>query len=102
MRFQRAKLAKMANVIITFRIMPESPEEDLGRIEKEAKEKIEAYAGKGDTKTTITPIAFGLKALDIIFIMDETKGVPDPLEKQISEIAGVNSVEVTDVRRAVG
>jgi elongation factor 1-beta len=92
----------MANVVITFRIMPESPKEDLARIEKEAKQKIEAYVGKGDTKTTITPIAFGLKALDIIFIMDEKKGVPDPLEKQISEISGVNSVEVTDVRRAVG
>lgn len=92
----------MANVVITFRIMPESPEEDLVRIEKEAKQKIQAYAGKGDTKTTITPIAFGLKALEIIFIMDEKKGVPDQLEKQISEISGVNSVEVTDVRRAVG
>ena len=92
----------MANVVITFRIMPESPEEDLARIEKEAKQKIQAYAGKGDTKTTITPLAFGLKSIDIIFIMDEKKGATDPLEKQIAGIAGVNSVEVTDVRRAVG
>ena len=82
--------------------MPESPEEDLDRIEKEAKQKIKAHAGKGDTKTTITPIAFGLKSIDIIFIMDENKGATDTLEKQISEISGVNSVEVTDVRRAVG
>jgi translation elongation factor aEF-1 beta len=92
----------MANVVITLRIMPQSPDTDLNKIEMQAKQKIQAYAGKGDTKTTITPIAFGLKSVDIIFIMDEKKGATDPLEKQISEIDGVNSVEVTDVRRAVG
>lgn len=82
--------------------MPESPETDLGPIETKAKELIEAFAGKGDTKTEITPVAFGLKALNIIFIMDEDKGSTEELEKQIQELGGVNSVECTDVRRAIG
>ena len=48
------------------------------------------------------PIAFGLKALNIIFVMDEAKGSTEPLEDSVSDIEGVQSVEITDVRRAVG
>ena len=92
----------MANVVVTLRIMPESPEIDLHSVELKAKKLIESFAGKGDTKTTITPIAFGLKALDILFIMNESIGSTEKLEKQIEGVDGVNSVECTDVRRAVG
>jgi translation elongation factor EF-1beta len=34
--------------------------------------------------------------------MDEKLGGTDPLEAKLSEIEGVNSVEVIDVRRAIG
>ena len=34
--------------------------------------------------------------------MDEAKGTTDPLEADINNIEGVHSVEVTDVRRAIG
>ncbi len=92
----------MANVIITFKIMPESVEIDLGKIETQAKEKIKAFAGEGETKTVIEPIAFGLKSLKILFVMDESKGSTDILEEQIKRIEGIMSVEVVDVRRAIG
>ena len=45
---------------------------------------------------------FGLKSLNLIFVMDEKKGSTDKLEDDISDIEGVQSVEVTDVRRAIG
>ncbi|HLD04987.1 MAG TPA: elongation factor 1-beta [Candidatus Nanoarchaeia archaeon] len=92
----------MATVVITFKIMPESPEIDLSAVEKQAKDKILAHAGPGDTKTEIEPIAFGLKALKITFLMDEQKGGTEPLEEQVNTIEGVQSCEVIDVRRAVG
>ncbi len=92
----------MATVIITFKIMPESPDVDLALVEKQAKDKITAWAGAGDTRTEIEPIAFGLKALKITFIMDEKKGGTETLEEQINTIEGVQSCEVIDVRRAVG
>jgi translation elongation factor EF-1beta len=38
----------------------------------------------------------------MIFVMDEAKGSPEPLEKDIAKIKGVQSVEVIDVRRAIG
>ncbi|MBR9692033.1 elongation factor 1-beta [Candidatus Woesearchaeota archaeon] len=92
----------MAQVVVTLNIMPKSPEVDLHAIEADAKKKIIDFAGPGDTKIEQVPIAFGLKALKIIFIMDESKGSTEKLEDDISDIKGVQSVEVTDVRRAVG
>lgn len=92
----------MASVIITVKLMPESPDVDLSTIETEAKSKITAFAGEGDMKIEQEPIAFGLKALNIIFVMDEDKGSTEELEKDLASIDKVNSVEVTDVRRAIG
>ena len=82
--------------------MPESPEEDLKKIEEHAMKEILHFAGKGDTKIEIIPVAFGLKSVNITFIMDEKFGGTDPIEQKLSAISGVNSVEVTDVRRAIG
>jgi elongation factor 1-beta len=92
----------MAKAIITLRIMPVSPETDLSKIETEALEKIKAFAGETETKTEQQPVAFGLNAVQIIFVMDESKGGTDSLEEDIKKIEGVQSVEVTDVRRAIG
>jgi len=92
----------MANVVVTLKIMPESPEIDLHKIEGDAKKKIIDFAGEGDMKIEEEPIAFGLKALKIIFIMDEAKGSTEPLEDELSDIKGIKSIEITDVRRAVG
>ena len=63
---------------------------------------IRGFAGEGETKIEIVPVAFGLSAVKIIFIMDEKLGTTEPLEEKITKISGVNSVEVTDVRRCIG
>ncbi|MBW2992220.1 elongation factor 1-beta [Candidatus Woesearchaeota archaeon] len=92
----------MANAVVTIKVMPESPEVNLDELESKVKEKIVEFAGEGDMKVTVEPVAFGLKAINIIFVMDEAKGSTEPLEKAVAEIEGVSSMEVTDVRRAVG
>ncbi len=92
----------MANVIITFKIMPTSPDITLREIENKALAEIKAFAGEGDTKIEHQPVAFGIVALMITFISDEAKGSTDELEAKIREMDGVNSCEVVDVRRAVG
>jgi translation elongation factor aEF-1 beta len=53
-------------------------------------------------KVSVEPVAFGLKSLNIIFVMDESLGSPDPLAESISEFEDVASAEITDVRRALG
>ena len=95
-------LTKMAQVVVTLKIMPESPNSDLGKIEIEAKTKIIDFSQNQEIKTEQEPIAFGLNALKIMFVMDENKGSTDSLEDQIKTISGVNSVETVDVRRAIG
>ena len=90
----------MAQVIITFKIMPEDLEVDLNKLEKEAKELLNKYGEVG--KTEREKIAFGLEAIILIFVMDESKGSTDFIEDNMRNIDGVQSVEVTDVRRAIG
>ena len=92
----------MAKVVVTLKIMPENPEVDLAAIEKEAKAKIIDFSRNKEMKIEQEPIAFGLKALKITFVMDESKGSTETLEQDIKTISGVNSVEVVDVRRAIG
>jgi elongation factor 1-beta len=93
---------KMAQVVVTLKIMPVSPDSDFSRIEQESRGKIATYSGSDDMKVELEPIAFGLKAIKIAFAMDENKGATDPLEEDIKKIEGVNSVEAIDVRRALG
>lgn len=92
----------MARVVVTLKIMPNNPGIELSKIESEAKKEIVDFCHSNEFKTQIEPIAFGLKALKILFVMDESKGSTEALENKISGIDGVESVEVTDVRRAIG
>ncbi|MBS3164475.1 elongation factor 1-beta [Candidatus Woesearchaeota archaeon] len=91
----------MARVVVTLRVMPESPSTNLAALQKAAEKEVAAYGGVVG-KCEIEPIAFGLKALKVFFVMDEAKGATDPLEKKIGAITGVESVSVDDVRRAIG
>lgn len=91
----------MAQVVVTLKIMPESPEVDLTKLEEKIKEKIEVFGGDVG-KVEQEPIAFGLKALKLIFVMDESIGSTETLEEDVKKLKGIQSVEVTDVRRAIG
>jgi len=93
----------MAKAVVTIKIMPESPETNLETIKEIASNKIDTFTGEqGEKRYEIEPIAFGLKALKITFVMDENIGSTDSLEQELGTINGVNSVDVVDVRRAIG
>ena len=92
----------MTQVVVTLKIMPESPEVDLDKLSEDIISKIKEFAGECETKVEKEAIGFGLSALKILFTMDEAKGDIDPLEEKVKQIEGVNSVEVIDVRRAIG
>ncbi len=91
----------MASVIITMRIMPTDPEVNLDNIQKSANDIITKTGAKVG-KVTIVPIAFGLNSIEMMFIADESKGSTDDMEAEIAKVEGINSVEVIDVRRAIG
>ena len=92
----------MAQVVITIKIMPSSPETDLDALEIKVLEKIESFTGETQTKKSIEPVAFGLKSLSITFVAEESKGSPDEMVEEINGFDEVNSAEISDVRRAIG
>lgn len=92
----------MGTAIATLRIMPESPDTDLKKIEQEALRLITEFSDAREKKVNIEPVAFGLKSLNITFLLDEKKGDTEPVERKIAELSGVNSVELVDIRRIIG
>lgn len=90
----------MARAIITVKLMADDPETDLAKVEECAKKAIESNGGEFG-RSTIVPIAFGLKSLEIIFIIDEKLG-SDVFEEALGKVEGVSSATVTDFRRALG
>ncbi len=91
----------MADVIVTLKIMPAAPDTDLKKVEEQATELIKEFGGEVG-KVDIQPVAFGLQSVNLIFVMDENIGSTEDLENKVAEVPHVNSVEITDVRRAVG
>jgi len=85
----------MGDVIIGFKVMPASVEENLDKIEKEIKEKIKPQ------KMSREEIAFGLVAIHIVKIVEDAEGTLDVVEKQLRAIKGVGEVEVTGISRSL-
>ena len=80
--------------------MPSSPESNLEEIKQKAKLMVEEKKGK-NPKFEEEEIAFGLKAVIISFQLDENYEL-DPIEEGLKTIEEVNSVQVVDMRRAIG
>jgi len=96
----------MASVVVTIKLMPKEPGINWDAIYSKAQEQIRAFIDEkhknGEMRKEIEPIGFGLSALKITFVMDEQIGGTENLEENIKKIEGVESVETTDVRRAIG
>lgn len=81
------------------KIFPESVDVDLNKLIKSIKDKLpEEYQLISHKEE---PIAFGLKALNVLISMPEIKeGGTYELEQIISKIEGVSEVEVLRVTRS--
>ena len=90
----------MSVVAVKIKLMPTSPATDMKLLEKDVIKLLEEEKVK-NPNFEIQPIAFGLKALIIMFGWPEDKEL-EPLEERFSQINDVNSVEVLDIRRAIG
>jgi len=91
----------MGLVLVTFKVMPETIDVDLQNVANECKTIIEKLDGKVlDFKEE--PIGFGLSSLIIRFSINELENNLDLIEDNVRNINGVNSIDVIDVRRAIG
>ncbi len=94
-------LINMADVLVTIKIMPSGIDVDLDKLKTKAVKEIMVFKARV-VREEIEPIAFGIKALKITFAYEESRGGTDAIEEKIVKIAGVESVDVVDVRRAIG
>jgi elongation factor 1-beta len=82
----------MGSVALIIRVMPESPEVDLEKLKEEIRKRI-----KGLNDMQEEPIGFGLKALKIAVVVNDTGGESDAVEKEINEIEGVERAEIVEL-----
>jgi elongation factor 1-beta len=80
-----------------YKLMPESPEVDLDKVQEDAKKIVEEFGGE-NKEYEIQPIAFGLKALIVFFFYPDDKET-DPLEDKFTSIEGVSSAQLIDMRK---
>jgi len=90
----------MSIVAVKIKIMPSSPETNLQDIEAGIREILERNSVK-NPQFDVEPIAFGLKAIIVMFGWPEEKEL-DTLESQLQKIQNVSSVQIIDIRRAIG
>jgi elongation factor 1-beta len=92
----------MARAIITFKLMPESPEIDLEPIKKKAQEIAQKSGAIGQMQVKEDPIAFGLKAVLVLamYTVDDTNF--EAIAEKMQQISGVQSAEVAKMDLALG
>ena len=85
----------MGEVGLQYRVLPEGVETDLKKLEDDIKKALPAGAILRAAEQR--PLAFGLKALHILVVMDDKKGGAEQVETAISGVAGVQSVEIVEM-----
>ena len=90
----------MALVAVQFRVMPKSPEVDMNKLQTAIEKRLEEIGGIFN-KAETQEVAFGLKCLVFIIGWKEEND-PDLIETELGKVKDVQSIEVIDVRRAIG
>ncbi len=85
----------MAQVMVTVKIMPESPDVDMDSLS----ERVSNIESGRLNKVEREPIAFGLVALLAAYVVEDSEGTADNLENAIRELDDVQSTEIIEVTR---
>jgi elongation factor 1-beta len=85
------------NVAANVRIMPTGVEINLEEIRKSVEMIVSKYGKLNSSE--IKPIAFGLKSLEVMLLLNDKEGGMEEIEAQIAKIKGVNGVEILEVTR---
>lgn len=92
----------MAKAIITFKLMPESPDVDLAPIKEQALRIAKEQGAIGEMQAKEEPIAFGLVAV-LILAMYTIEGKDfEGIAAEMAQIEHVQSAEVAKMDLALG
>ncbi len=83
----------MAEVAVTLRLMPESPEVNLDLLEAEVKKHVKVHSISRE------PVAFGLEALQVVAVIPDAAGGTEPLEQKLASLPGIGNVQVINLTR---
>jgi elongation factor 1-beta len=85
----------VGEVGLQYRVLPEGLEVDLRKLEEDIKKALPEGAKLRAAEQR--PLAFGLKALHVLIVMDDKKGGADQVEAAITGVAGVQSAEIVEM-----
>jgi len=85
----------MAEVIVTFKIMPKNVNIDLDKLEDKIKSIVKPE------KIQREPIAFGLVALKITKLIPDAAGELEEIENKLKTLEEVGQIEVTELTRSL-
>ena len=87
----------MGEVLATLKVMPDGPDRDLEQLKEAITNAIPEDAELHEIQEE--PIAFGLVALNTQIIVDDGEGGTESTEAALSNLEGIESVQVTGVGR---
>ncbi|GBF35986.1 elongation factor 1-beta [Methanofervidicoccus abyssi] len=96
---EKGEGVSMGTVIAKVKVMPVSPEVDRESLKERIKKAVENMGIKC-INVLEEPLAFGLYAIYVLVEMEEKEGGTEPLEKELSGLKDVESVEVVEVSLA--
>ena len=82
----------MGSVAIIVRVMPESPDVNLEQLKKALKQTLPSIQ-----EIREEPIGFGLKALKLVAVVNDSGGETDAVEKSLNGVPGVERAEIVEV-----
>jgi translation elongation factor aEF-1 beta len=80
-----------------YKLMPESTEADLDKIQNAAKKIVENFGGT-NKEYLVEPVAFGLKSVTVFFFYPDDKPT-EHLEEEFAKIENVQSAQLIDMRK---
>ena len=89
----------MSEVVATMKVMPETVEIDLEELKADITANIPDSAELH--KIEEEPIAFGLVALNVMFVVEDGEGGTEPTEEAIRNLGNVASAEITHTTRLI-
>jgi len=85
----------MGTVAATYSLMPEDIDFDFKALIAELPKVVPASIRVA--KTEVVPMAFGLKRLEAVFVMEDAAGLVDRLEEALRGLAGIQNVETEQI-----
>ncbi len=83
----------MAEVLVTYRILPKDAEVDVEKLLKEFEKRFKVHSSE------IQPLAFGIKVIILKVILPEEEGSTDKFEEELRKIEGVGEFEIIESTR---